>query len=192
MDDSPLIASRNEPRTKQGSRILCCNDSKRATILWNTLNIIFAAILMALWIVENKVDGVEEKTMSVEAAAHLDKDFIQVVVPTAIAIAMSGLAILGAMKYDRYLVLFPLVWNVIYLILLLVALIPLSGIKKDPDGGLENDRAGDQYDLVWIFIVIPIVLVIMMTYSMYVLAQEIKNNIMSAETYEREKVACCC
>ena len=72
MDDSPLIArSRNE--TKQGHKILCCSDSKRATIEWNTLNIIFAAIIMALWIVENKVDGVEEKTMSVEAAAHLDK-----------------------------------------------------------------------------------------------------------------------
>ena len=83
MDDSPLIAgSRNEPRTKQGHKILCCSDSKRATIEWNTLNIIFAAIIMALWIVENKVDGVEEKTMSVEAAAHLDKYFTQVVVAT--------------------------------------------------------------------------------------------------------------
>ena len=78
MDDSPLIVgSRNEPRTKQGHKILCCSDSKRATIEWNVLNIIFAAIIMAVWIVENKVDGVEEKTMSVEAAAHLDTYFVQ-------------------------------------------------------------------------------------------------------------------
>ena len=61
---------------------------------------------------------------------------------------MSGLAILGAMKYDRYLVMFPLVWNVVYLILLLVAFVPMTGIKKDPDGGLENERAGNQYDQV--------------------------------------------
>ena len=71
--------------------------------------------------------------------------------------------------------------------------IPLSGFKKNGEGGLEKmDRAGNQYDLVWLFIVIPIVLVIMMIYSGYVFANEVKNDIMSKETYEREKVALCC
>ena len=96
------------------------------------------------------------------------------------------------MKYDTYLVRFGFVWNIIYLIVLLVQFIPLSGIKKNGEGGLENDRAGNQYDLVWLFIVIPIVLVVMMIYSGFVFAKEVTNDIMSKETYEREKVALCC
>ena len=46
MDDTPLITgSRNQPTSKQGSKILgCCCDSKRSTIIWNLLNIIYAAV----------------------------------------------------------------------------------------------------------------------------------------------------
>jgi len=125
---------------------------------------------------------------------HIDvSSFISIqVVITSIAIAFSLLTIFGVMKYDTYLVRSGFGWNIIYLILLLVNFIPLSGIKKNGEGGLENDRAGNQYDLVWLFIVIPIVLVIMMIYSGYVFANEVKNDIMSKETYEREKVALCC
>ena len=56
MDDSPLIAgSRNEPTGKQGHKILgCLCDSKRSTIIWNTLNIILAIIIMVFWAVEAK------------------------------------------------------------------------------------------------------------------------------------------
>ena len=111
---------------------------------------------------------------------------------TSLAIVFSALTIFGAMRYDSYLLMYPVVYHIVYLCILLSAVIPLSGIKKDPDGGLENERAGNQYDLVWVFIVFPIVIFVMMLYSNYVFYKEIKNGIMSPATYEREKVACCC
>ena len=115
MDDTPLITgSRNQPTSKQGSKILgCCCDSKRSTIIWNLLNIIYAAvsyycdmlvcysyayhlcflhidcspllptidikIIMAIWIVEVKVPGAEDKTTSPEAAEHFNKGFVTIV-----------------------------------------------------------------------------------------------------------------
>lgn len=130
--------------------------------------------------------------MTTDAAAHINKHFVEIMVITSLAIVFSALTIFGAMRYDSYLLMYPIVYHIVYLCILLSAVVPLSGIKKDPDGGLENERAGNQYDLMWVFIVFPIVIFVMMLYSNYVFYKEIKNGIMSPVTYEREKVACCC
>ena len=87
------------------------------------------------------------------------------------------------MKYDTYLVRFGFVWNIVYLIVLLAEFLPLFD-----KGVLENGR----YYLVWLFMIMPVVLVAMMIYSGVVFAKEVTNDIMSKETYEREKVALCC
>lgn len=158
VDSTPLIpASQNK---KQGHRVLCCCDSRKAVIL---INLIALAWYIAA-IVINALNGT------------LNNDFVSIIF-ICITILFYFTVMCSAIQFHRCAVivaiiwmLFTIVWNVVHLIL------NRNEIQKT-----ENPQA------TIITVVVVIVIQVFVIYAECVYVNEVGKGIMSRETHDREK-----
>jgi hypothetical protein len=160
VDSTPLIA-KNQGK-KQGHRVLCCCDSRKATILINLIALLF--------IVANLIVSAIDKTLD---------SSIPAIIAYCISILFYFIVMCSALKFHRCAVIVAIIWTVISIVLWTISLI-MS----------KNDLAkmsGQDKEAVTIASVIFYVLHVFIIYAEGVYVSEVGNGIMSRETHSREK-----
>ncbi|KAL7493962.1 hypothetical protein ACHAWT_002748 [Skeletonema menzelii] len=167
VDTTPLVDSGKEE--KIGHKYCgCCCDSRRAVLIFNIFNLIFA--LIAIFIV-------------VGTRSYIGAYWAFLIV----GIIIISLTIAGAALYNKWMVILGALWAVITLI--------KSFVKAARGGSFLTitDVNGEYYsypivDLIWAIIWQGLVLYADITFIV-----EVSKGIMSRETYKkREEQSCCC
>lgn len=167
VDSTPLIAEAR-PQKKMGHRVLCCCDSRKATIF-----ISFGALLLSiLSLVLMAVPGSEVENTGWASILVL-----------SISIFFYLMVIWGAITFHRCAVTVCLIWEMIALILTCV------------DAGFVDwtlfATPDEKYATIAIFGLI-IAWKVFVIYAMGTFVSEVSTGIMSHETIDREKYSCCC
>jgi hypothetical protein len=115
VDSTPLIPASSGSKAKQGHKIFgCCCDSKRAVQILNVLNIIAAAVMMAL-LSANKYANIEvDANGNPVAQEELDqaKDYyMYYMIAYAVGLGVFLLALCGASMYSSCLVSIAILYN---------------------------------------------------------------------------------
>jgi hypothetical protein len=180
--DSPMYS-----QTKQGSKCCgCCCDYRRAVITLSILFIIFDIIF---------VIGYTQGTLGIQVV-DLDDDSLlddvedtyrQQAILTGLGLFASIVAIVGACRYNIYMVGF----NVLYMTVSFIVNIVLT--MTTAFNTLEEDYYGDEdLPLPIVSFVFQGVLLCVYIYPQVGFMSEVKAGILSAETYPREEFSCCC
>jgi hypothetical protein len=185
-EDTPMHS-----QTKQGSKCCgCCCDYRRAVIILNFVLIIFGRIIPV--IIESSgagspvILGHQEADLDDDGLMDIVEDvYRQQAILIGVGVFASIVAIVGACRYNIYMVGF----NILYMIGSFIATIVLTNKAFNT---LEEDYTGDE-DIpspVGVF-VIQGVIICFFIYPHYGFMSEVKAGILSAETYPREKYCCC-
>jgi len=113
-----------------------------------------------------------------------------------VGIIVALVSLLGAVRYNQYMVGLGVVWSVISSILFIVfSRIAMNAILDERDGNNFSD-SDEWIDLINATAIASYVLVIVFAslwaYPSIFLIKEIRSGVMSAETYPRERRSCCC
>ncbi|KAL7544458.1 hypothetical protein ACHAWF_007838 [Thalassiosira exigua] len=160
-DETPLIGT--ESKGKQGHRVLCCCDSRKAVILVSLV----ALVLMILGL----IGVIKDHTGNSWTIASL-----------SISIAFYLLVIWGAIRFHRCAVLCSFIWEIVAMVFMIIGAATynwslVSGQEK------ESAIAAVVIILLWRMLVL---------YSLATFLREVRNGIMSPETHKRERYSCCC
>ncbi|KAL7425932.1 hypothetical protein ACHAXH_000430 [Discostella pseudostelligera] len=169
VDPTPLLSTeRGIKQQKQGHRVLCCCDSRKAVLL-------FSLIALGL-----SIFGIISITL-------LDVPFtVEACVIYSVSIAFYLLVFFGAVTYHRCAVVLALIWE-----LVAIALLIASAVMYD----WASLSAPEQHtEKVWVITLIALMLAwrSLVVYSYFSFVSEVSSGIMSPETHDREKYSCCC
>lgn len=161
-DQSPLIDAQKEG--KQGHRVLCLFDSRKATLI---INLITLALLILSFVF---------------FALYVAKPDIYVIIVFCISIILFLSAIIGACSYRACAVSVALIWEIIALVLniIWVATYDWSAV---PQENLTKPIASWAVLLAWRVLAI---------YADITFVHEVRKGIMTRETRAREAYFCCC
>ncbi len=166
VDSTPLIAEARSKK-KMGHRVLCCCDSRKATIF-----ISFGALLLSI---------LSLVLMAVPESGVENTGWQSIVVPS-VSIFFYLMVIWGAIRFHRCAVTLCLIWEITALAFLcwgaaVTSWESLTGEEKNAMIGVYA------ISIAWRAFVI---------YAMGIFVSEVSNGIMSYETIGREKYSCCC
>jgi hypothetical protein len=180
-------------QTKQGSKCCgCCCDYRRVVIILNFVLVMLADRIIPVIIGSSGAGS--PVIFGHQEADYLDDDglmdivedvYRQQAILIGVGVFASIVAIVGACRYNIYMVGF----NILYMIGSFIATIVLTNKAFNT---LEEDYTGDE-DIpspVGVF-VIQGVIICFFIYPHYGFMSEVKAGILSAETYPREKYCCC-
>eukprot|EP00934_Nitzschia_sp_Nitz4_P000105 Nitzschia sp. Nitz4//scaffold109_size72162//39281//39898//NITZ4_005849-RA/size72162-processed-gene-0.14-mRNA-1//1//CDS//3329532772//105//frame0 len=182
LSSSSNVRMRDQP--KQGALCCgCCCDYRRAVIVMNIITILFSlgTILTVLDVVSFREfinfddDQVEE---------IWDDSIKKAGIYAAISIVCSICALVGANKFNMYLVLVNIFWIIIWT--LLDCLNVASAAKK------INDYVSDVTLTIVGNIISSIIFGALCIYPHAGFCKEVHEGIMTYETYPREEHSCCC
>ena len=160
-DSTPLVQQNNK---KQGHRVFCCCDSRKATILVSLVALILNIIFLIGYATGNHANSV------------------WAIVVYSISIAFYLLVIFGAIRYHRCAVIISLIWQLVAVVLIIIGTIQFDWSSVSGDTKTQ-DIIAVTVALIWYLVVI---------YSLGTFVREVSNGIMSPATHSREKYACCC
>jgi hypothetical protein len=167
VDSTPLIAEAR-PQGKMGHRVLCCCDSRKATIFisFGSLLVTIASLVL----------------MAVPGTDVENTGWASILI-YAISIFFYLMVIWGAIRFHRCAVTISLIWEIIAVILICVyaGLFDWSSIMTEEE----------KYGVIAVFGV-AIAWKIFVIYAMGTFVSEVSSGIMSHETIDREKYSCCC
>ena len=168
VDPTPLLSTeRGIQQKKQGHRVLCCCDSRKAVIL-------FSLLAMCL-----NIFGIISITL-------LDVPFTTTsCVIYSVSIAFYFLVLFGAITYHRCAVILAMIWELVAIALLIAGAVMFdwaSVSEEDP-----NEKAG-----VITLLAVMLAWKLLVVYSYFSFVSEVSSGIMSPETHDREKYSCCC
>ena len=162
VDSSPLIPGTHG--RKQGHRVLCCCDSRKAVILINLIALAFSIYLIIISALNGTLRG----------------DIVSIVV-YCVSILFHLIVICSAIQFHRCAVIIAIIWQIIKIILVVIFLI-LNGTSGAFTKLTETaKRVYIISNVIW-FGVTFIVL-----YAEMVYVREVKLGIMSRKYHEREK-----
>jgi hypothetical protein len=167
VDSTPLIAEAR-PQGKMGHRVLCCCDSRKATIF-----ISIGALAMTI---------TSLVLMAVPGSGVENTGWDSIIIPS-IDIVFYLLVIWGAIRFHRCAVTICLIWEIIALILICVS----AGLLDWSSIATEQEK----YAAIWL-IGVSIAWKTFVIYAMGTFVSEVSSGIMSHETIDREKYSCCC
>ena len=115
VDDTPLLsAGDDEPK---GHRVCgCCCDSKRGTIIVNTITFVLTAIYMILLAVGYNDPNWEEKVANQESIDYINKNYVPMMIISGVSLAINLGVIFGASIYNICLVGLGVLWTLANLI----------------------------------------------------------------------------
>ena len=160
VDSTPLIPSDK----KQGHRVLCCCDSRKAVIIIN--------MLALAWIIYVIILGAVQGTLSA--------DIVQIVF-YALAILFPIIVMCSAIQFHRCAVIIAIIFQVIAVVLHIIALIGLGA------SGELAKLAGDARNTFIVSNVIWFIIYLVVLYSEIVYVREVKHGIMSRQNHARER-----
>ena len=102
-----------------------------------------------------------------------------------ISLLINVVAIIGAFQYNSYLVAFAIVWHVAnYVFSTTISISTVALIEEN----FANFDAGNPVPSVILEGIVSVVVI----YPHIGFVYEVRNGILSAETYAREEYSCCC
>lgn len=158
VDSTPLI--RDNTGKKQGHRVLCCCDSRKAVILINLI----ALVLVVAGIIAGAVEGTLDSSISY-------------IVAYCISILFYFIVMCSALQFHRCAVIVAIIWNVVQIVWMSVGLV------------MERETLAQEADKTPIIIYFSIfyVLHLFILYAEGVYVSEVGKGVMSRETHAREK-----
>ncbi|KAL9187809.1 hypothetical protein ACHAXT_006187 [Thalassiosira profunda] len=163
VDDTPLIAETRSNK-KQGHRVFCCCDSRKAAILVSLV----ALVLMILALIG--------------AALDTTPTDVWTWVSLSVSILFYLLVIWGAIRYHRCAVAISLIWEIVAIVLLCIGTAQYDW-KSVTAEEKQNGAITVAVILAWRLIVV---------YANGTFLYEVGKGIMSHETHSRERYSCCC
>ena len=115
VDDTPLLsASGDEPK---GHRVCgCCCDSKRGTIIVNTIAFVLTALSMITLAVGYNDPNWEQKVADQASIDYLNKNYVPLMIISGVSLAINLGVIFGASIYNICLVGLGVLWTLANLI----------------------------------------------------------------------------
>jgi lysylphosphatidylglycerol synthetase-like protein (DUF2156 family) len=162
VDSTPLIPS--DKGKKQGHRVLCCCDSRKATVLIN-----FLALLL---IVINLIFAGINKT--------LDTSIVAIVI-YCISILFYFIVMCSAIQFHRCAVIVAIIWEVITIVVMIVGL-----VMNRKEVAEETETDSNRIGLI-VILVVYFVVKVFVIYAEGVYVSEVGKGIMSRATHDREK-----
>lgn len=158
VDSTPLIPdSRGK---KQGHRVLCCCDSRKAVILINLMGL----LLVAAGLIASAIQG----TLVTDIPA---------IVGYCISILFYFIVVCSALQFHRCAVIVAIIWQIVAIVWYTVGLVMnREALAKE----------ANQTDWI-IFLVVWYVIHVFILYAEWVYVSEVGKGIMSRETHSREK-----
>lgn len=164
VDDTPLIAEKS--RKKQGHRVLCCCDSRKAAVLVSLVALVFS--ILALVGAAIPSTDVPVNTWSI--------------VTFSLSILFYMLVIWGAIRYHRCAVFTSLLWDATSFVILIIGMVTYNWDSLKEDERIQS-IAAMSIILVWRLLTI---------YANSTFLYEVGKGIMSPENHSRERYSCCC
>lgn len=161
-DQSPLIDAQKEG--KQGHRVLCLFDSRKATLI---INLITLALLILNFVL---------------FAVYVAKPDIYVIIVFCISTILFLSAIIGACSYRACAVSVALIWEIIALVLNIIWVATYDW-SAAPQENQTKVIASFSVLLAWRVLAI---------YADITFVHEVRKGIMTRETRAREAYFCCC
>jgi hypothetical protein len=169
VDTTPLIGEAAPPsQGKIGHRVLCCCDSRKAVIILSSLAILTSVLGLVL--------------TAVPGSGIVIEGWWSIFIP-ATSIVFYIFVIGGAIKYHRCSVTICLIWEMVSLVIVILACAFTDWAEL-----AEDD---EKYSMIGSF-AIEIFIKIFAIYAFGTFLREVKSGIMSPETHGREKYSCCC
>ena len=116
VDDTPLLsAGDDEPK---GHRVCgCCCDSKRGTIIVNTIAFVLTALSMITLAVGYNDPNWEQKVADQASIDYLNKNYVPLMIISGVTLAINLGVIFGASIYNIWLVVLGVLWTLAMLVL---------------------------------------------------------------------------
>jgi hypothetical protein len=151
--------------TKQGSKYYgCCCDSRRAVFVLNTLDIVLNLILYVAFVI-----ALKEAMPGMQLAVWIVNEI------------WNAATILGAFCYSDVVVIMGVMWQ-IYKLGAIIFLVAANYPTRTPESQVTS--------ICYLCIAVPLTLSVI--YANCLFAYEVRRDIMSKETYNRERYSCCC
>jgi hypothetical protein len=166
-DRSPLIDAKMA--TKQGHRVLCLFDSRKATLI---VNFIALALLIL-----NFVFGALNTPLDVKS-----KPDIFIIVVFAISVLFYGVVIIGACSFRQCAVFTAGIWEIIAFVLNIIWIATYNWNTLT-----DTDRKS-----AIITVTVLLVWRLLCIYADFTFVHEVRKGIMTRETRAREAYFCCC
>ena len=166
VDSTPLISENSNKNRKQGHRVLCCCDSRKATIFLSLVALVLSIMALVGAVMPN--EGVPENAWSIATFS--------------ISIFFYLLVIWGAIRYHRCAVIVSIIWEIAALVMIII-----GTVQYDWSSVSSSEKQSGAIALAilmaWRLLVI---------YAEGTFVYEVNKGIMSHETHSREKYSCCC
>jgi len=173
---------------KQGSKCChCCCDFRRAVIIINVISIIFGILGILGGLVSNRVPS--NVDLDTPEAEIIWEDYGQdQAIYAIISLLFAFSALIGAIKYNIWMVALNAIWILVNFIL---ACIVSINVAEDLNDIFEAAESGLSYSPIPV-IIITALFSFSFLYAHLGFIQEVRTGIMTAETYPREVYSCCC
>lgn len=170
MLEKPLLTGGN---VRRGGLSCCyCCDSKRATLIVTGIDMLLTIILMILLTISKTDPKINE--LNQEEINHICKYYVLSMVSQGIGLGFNIATIVGALLYNRRLVILGIVWTIIGVVLTFIY-------------GAGLARATDYPISAFLMFAWPIIWAFIQIYPEIIFIHEVNQGIMSALTYDREE-----
>ena len=187
---TPPLPLHEQP--KQGSKCCgCCCDYRRAVIIVNFVSLLLNIMGMIAYFGSTVVVVEQGYIDSIEGFGRLHG------ILTSIGIFFSVVAIIGAYRYNAYLVGMSIGWTILYLFLRTILNHTTSQRLQAAFEQEQLDAYGrivQEYDAPNLVpdIIATIIFIVLLVYPHVGFIYEVRKGILSPETYPREEFSCCC
>eukprot|EP00542_Grammatophora_oceanica_P003060 CAMPEP_0194068626 /NCGR_PEP_ID=MMETSP0009_2-20130614/87195_1 /TAXON_ID=210454 /ORGANISM="Grammatophora oceanica, Strain CCMP 410" /LENGTH=178 /DNA_ID=CAMNT_0038721741 /DNA_START=472 /DNA_END=1008 /DNA_ORIENTATION=- len=162
----------------------CCCDMRRAVIIVGILNIVFSVISLVILLFTVQVVKNADDDSVQDVVDEVDKAATSGIVMVVVGIVCSILAIVGAVIYNKWLVLV----NIIYLIASYVAAVVINLQAASATEGNENE-----FNYGPLNIMVGVFFLALWIYPHAFFVKEVMDGTMDKETYKsNEEQSCCC
>eukprot|EP00984_Skeletonema_dohrnii_P021892 scaffold11048_cov152-Skeletonema_dohrnii-CCMP3373.AAC.4 len=163
VDSTPLIPDGKEK--KEGHRVLCCCDSRKAVIILNLLALALTIASLIIRLVDNQYFSA------------------WTIILYIINLLFYSIVTWSALQFGKSAVEWGIFWSIVDIIWTSVYLARNSGWMVE--GSSNRTATIVAYAIFYVFHVLII-------YANWTYVSEVGKGIMSRETHSREKCSCCC
>ena len=115
MLEKPLLTGGN---VRRGGLSCCyCCDSKRATLIVTVIDMLLAIILMIMLTISRTDPKLVKDELNQEEIDHIQKYYVLSMVSQGIGLGFNIATIVGALLYNRRLIILGIVWTIIGVVL---------------------------------------------------------------------------
>jgi len=173
--------------------IRSCCDFRRAVIIMNVIAVILAIIGLATTFAGAQLlNSLSTNQQEEELIDNFDSTVLVNKIFGFLSLLMAAIAIVGAVKFNVWLVGLHIVWLIISTITLpIIFAQDCNAFIDEYDKLYDTDTSDEDCVSTW-NVFYSVVFSIIWIYPHIGFILEVKNGIMTKETYPREEFSCCC